>query len=87
MSKESKNVPVKSVTAAETLWNEIKGKKVEMFSLPPQEVSSQCSPAFIDPNKLYLEYKASSFITSLESALGTSYKVDLSGKYITVTKV
>jgi hypothetical protein len=82
--KETKTEVVK--TSAEKLWDEIKNKNVEMFSLPPQPVSSQCSPVLIDPNKLHLQYKTSSFITSLESALGDKYKVDLAGKFITVTK-
>jgi hypothetical protein len=82
---ESKEVKIVK-TAAEKIWDEIKEKNVEMFSLPPQPVSSHCSPIAIEPTKLYLQYKASSLITALETALGSKYSVNLSGKFITVSR-
>jgi len=72
--------------AAEKIWEEIKDKNIEMFSLPPQKINAQCSPVNIEPNKLYLKYKASSTIAALETALGEKYKVELAGQFITVAK-
>jgi hypothetical protein len=83
-TKKTENKVVK--TAAEKIWDEIKDKKIEMFSLPSQTVSSHCNPVTVEPTKLYLQYKASSLIASLESSLGEKYKVEMSGRFITVSK-
>jgi len=68
------------------LWSELKDKKIEMFSLPPQPLSSFCKPAIVDPTKLYLLPTASSLLPGLETALGNAYKVELVDKYIVVSK-
>ncbi len=73
-------------TIADKLWEEIKDKKVEMFALPNQTVSMYCQPVNINPSKLYLTYKASSLIASIEETLGPSFKVEHVGNYITVSK-
>lgn len=88
MSTEDTKKPETKVvkTAADKIWEEIKDKNIELFSLPPQAVSSHCAPVTIEPTKLYLKYKASSVITALETALGDKYKVESTGKFITVSK-
>lgn len=83
----SKEVEKTTKTVAQKIWDEIKNKKIDMFSLPDQTVTMHCAPVYIDPNTLYLTYKASSVINQLEESLGSKYKVTLDGKYISVTKV
>lgn len=84
MAKESEKTVSK--TNSQKIWDEIKNKKIEMFSLPDQTVSMHCSPVYIDPETLYLTYKASSIINQLEESLGSKYKVSLDMKYISVKK-
>ncbi len=75
-----------SKTNSQKIWDEIKNKKIDMFSLPDQSVSMHCTPVWIDPDTLYMTYKASSVINQLEESLGTKYKFSLDGKYISVKK-
>lgn len=86
LTQQTKQVVAKEATAAQKLWNEIKNKKIGVFSLPEQPLHSQSTPVFLDPNILYLEYKNPSFIVSLEAALGPEYKVEHAHKYISVVK-
>lgn len=81
MSNES------SKNVSEVIWNEIKDKQVEVFALPAQPISNFCKVAVVEPSKLYLVSTASSFLPTLEAALGPKYKVELADKYISVSKV
>jgi hypothetical protein len=87
MTKETQTTATNTKTVSQKIWDEIKNKKIDMFSLPDQTVTMHCSPMFIDPSTLYLTYKASSVITQLEESLGAKYKVSIDGKYISVAKV
>lgn len=82
--QESTDSAVK--TEADKIWEEIKNKKIEMFSLPSQIVSQYCKPTFIEPEKLYLIVSATSVLPALEVALGEKYVVDRLEKFVTVSR-
>ena len=71
---------------AENIWEEIKDKKIEIFSLPSQTVNLHCKPVKIEPSKLYLVANATSLLPILETALGEAFSVDRFDKYITVER-
>ncbi len=73
-------------TISDKIWEEIKDKKIDLFALPNQTVSMYCQPVNVNPSKLYLTYKASSVIAAMEETLGSSYKLEHAGNYITVSK-
>lgn len=87
MEKKNKNIEGNdSISVADQIWEEIKSKKIDMFSLPDQVVSQYCKPAVVEPSKCYLLASASSLLPSLETALGKNYNVELVTKYIVVSK-
>lgn len=92
MSKKNTNSGVDSTvvssgTVADGIWQEIKGKKLDMFSLPGQSVEAYFQPFPADPNKLHLNFSVSSSLPALEAALGPKFHVELVGKYIIVSRV
>lgn len=78
MDKEKKK------TNAEKIWEDIKDKEVNMFALPGQKISNFCSPVQIEPSKVYMTFTVSSFLPALEAALGSFYKVEMAGRFLTV---
>lgn len=74
-------------TVANKIWEEIKDKQVNMFALPNQKVSNFCQPKLVEPSKCYLTYTVTSILPALESALGANYKVELAGRFLTVSYV
>lgn len=83
MAKENEKV---TKTNSQRIWDEIKGKKLDMFSLPDQTVSMYCSPVYIDPDTLHITLKASSVLSQLEESLGSKYKFAIEGKYVSVKR-
>lgn len=81
---KTEKVKVAEKTVADRIWDEIKNKKVNMFALPNQTVSSYCNVVTIEPSKCYLEYTVPAILPALEAALGAEYKVDVAGRFITV---
>lgn len=75
-----------SASDADSIWEEIKDKKIEIFSLPSQTVSLHCKPVKVEPTKLYLVANATSLLPILETALGESFSIDRFDKYITVER-
>lgn len=53
---------VEEVTEGEKIWNEIKGKTIDIFALPDQMVSDHVKVAEtffkVDPTKCYVTLKA-----------------------------
>lgn len=84
---EKKNKITNLGAGADSIWEEIKNKKVEMFALPGQLVENLFQPFAANPNVLHLNYNISSALPALEAALGPSFVVELAGKYITVSRV
>jgi hypothetical protein len=76
----------KEVSQSEQIWNEIKGKMVHMFALPPQPVENCCRRADIEPSRCFLTYNASAFIPALETAIGDAYAIETAEKYIIVSR-
>ena len=84
--KIEKNKEVVEKTEADKIWNEIKGKKIDIFSLPDQIVSQYCKPATVEPSKLYLLVSATSVLPALETAIGPSFVVDRVERFVTVAR-
>lgn len=73
-------------TEAGAIWNEIKNKSIDMFSLPDQRVWQHCDPVFIEPNRLYLRTRSTSVLPSLEVSCGKSLVAELVDKYVIVAR-
>jgi hypothetical protein len=73
-------------TTAEKMWDEIRSLELLMFSLPGQTVELHCTPVIVEPNRLYLTIKSGSVLPALEETLGKNYNVEVSEKYIIVSK-
>lgn len=86
MEKKKENVTSKEETESQKIWNEIKDKPIEMFALPNQMVNQYCKYQEIDPDKLFVLPTATSVLPALEAALGSKYNVEMSHKYIVVTR-
>jgi len=85
---KSEDVNVEDVkTEADKIWEEIKDKSIDMFSLPNQQVFQYCQPIPIDPSKLYVKLQATSVLPSLEAAVGKKFEVSLLDKYIVISRV
>lgn len=70
------------------IWNEIKDRPIDVFSLPNQVVSDYFHLAFVEPSKLYLTMtRASAAIPALEVSVGKSFMVELVNKYVVVSRV
>jgi hypothetical protein len=87
MDKENKTETKseKKKTNAEKIWEEIKDREVNMFALPGQKINTFCSPVVVEPSKVYLTFTVTSFLPALETALGPSYKVEMAGRFLTVS--
>jgi hypothetical protein len=46
-------------TAADVIWDDIKGLPMDIFALPGQTVAGYFQPITIEPTKLYLKYSVS----------------------------
>ena len=85
MDKKKQNLD-DTKSEADLIWEEIKDKKIQVFSLPEQTVSAYCTPTSIEPSKLYLLSNASSLLPVLETALDGSFSVDRFERFITVSR-
>jgi hypothetical protein len=85
MSKNEKVEP-KEESVAEKIWNEIKNKEIQMFSLPGKVVSDFCKPIQIEPSRCFLLFKASAVLPALEEAIGKAYECEAMDKYIVITR-
>jgi hypothetical protein len=74
-------------TEAEKIWQEIKDKPIEMFSLPSQVVHQYCTPFTIEPTKLYVQASATSVLPALESALGHKFSVERMERFLVISRV
>jgi len=81
--KESKSE--KNKTVAAKIWEEIKDKQINMFALPNQTISNYCTPTAIEPSKCYLTYTVTALLPALEASLGDKYKVEMAGRFLTVS--
>ena len=81
-------VPVQVAPKKESakIWEEIKDLPINMFGLPNQTVSMHVTPVSIEPSKLYLLIRSSATLPSLEDAIKGKFSVELSNKYVIVTR-
>lgn len=79
----------KTQNVAEQLWDEVKGKLINLFALPNQTVETHFEPAQVEPSKLYLTIKdknATALLPALEESLGKSYTVEMAGRFVCVAR-
>jgi 3'-phosphoadenosine 5'-phosphosulfate sulfotransferase (PAPS reductase)/FAD synthetase len=74
-------------TESDKMWDQIKGLKIEMFSLPNQVVEQYCKRVKVEPSKLYITLNASSVLPALEVVLAGKYVLGSVGRYTTVEPV
>lgn len=86
MSKSKAESTVVTKTDAEKIWQEIKDKSIEMFSLPSQKVHQYCTPVTIEPSKLYLKASATSVLPALEATLGSKFLVERMERFLVVSR-
>jgi hypothetical protein len=86
MEKKNKVVEVKMKTEAQQIWEEIKDRNIEMFSLPNQKVNNYCKPVEVEPTKLYLYIKAEAVLPSLEVSAGSSFVVEKMERFVVVSR-
>jgi hypothetical protein len=75
---------VAKMTTATKIWDTIKNKKIEIFSLPNQFVHMHCKPIEIEPSKLYVTTTITAMLPALEELLNGQYTVSQSNKYICI---
>ena len=73
-------------TEADLMWDEIKGRPIEMFALPEQVVAQHCTPVPLDPNKLYLTLRSSAVLPSLEASVSKDFHVEMADRWAVVTR-
>lgn len=87
MSKKiEKNTEEFNQTEAGSIWNELKDKQIEMFTLPNQKVSDYCEPFNVEPSKLYLTARSMAVYPALEAACGDRFVVSLVDRFISVAR-
>lgn len=72
---------------SDKIWNDIKDKQVNMFSLPSKKVSECCERITVDPDKCYLKSSITAFLPALEEVLKNEYQCDQAYKYIIISKL
>lgn len=73
-------------TAADKIWDEVKGIELDLFSLPGQTIEKYCKPALVDTSKLYLLHKGvGAILPAIEVALSKKYKVEMIDKFIVIS--
>jgi hypothetical protein len=76
----------KKASTAETIWNDIKDRNIDMFALSGAKVSDYCKPVEIDPSRCFLLFKASAVLPALEAAVAGKYDIEIADRYIIVSK-
>lgn len=82
----SKETVAPKETVAEKIWNEIRDKEIQMFSLPGKTIGDFCQPVLIEPSRCFLVFKASAVLPALEEAVGKNFTCEAMDKYIVVTR-
>ena len=85
MGKNTDTV-VDEKSASEEIWDSIKDLNINMFALPAQKVSTYCHKVEVEPSKLYLKFKITSFLPALEDLIGKKYLLEMNDKWLTISK-
>lgn len=78
------------VLEGETLniWNEIRGVKLDLFSLPAQPLESNVNLIPVsDGRSVCLTLKASAVLPAMEDALKGKFNVEQNMKFVVITRV
>ena len=73
-------------TEADSIWEEIKSKPLDIFGLPNQRVQDFCSVTTIEPSKLYLTIKAQAVLPALDTLLNRSFVVSKIDRWVTIER-
>ncbi len=73
-------------TNAQKLWEEIRNKKIEMFSIPNQTVGMHVKPKDLGPDDLYITLNSGAALPALEKALGPDFEVEVIQQYIKISR-
>lgn len=85
-SAPSAPMPVKVVSEAEKMWNEIKNLTIQMFGLPEQFVFQHVTFVPVEPNTLYVTVRSSATLPSLEAAIAPAFVVELADKFVIIKR-
>jgi hypothetical protein len=72
------------MNTCDVIWENIKDREINMFSLPGQKVSDYCEVQSVEPTKLYLKTRVSAFLPALDDLLSKEYTVEMHDKFIVV---
>ena len=73
-------------TKAHKIWKDMKDKQLDLFSLPGQFVHLHVTPAYIEPDRLYVNIKTSAVLTALEAAIAPAYTLEMVDKFIIISE-
>lgn len=83
MSNDNKSM---QKTTADQIWDLLKDREVQMFSLPGQTVAHYCTPTPIDPNKLFLKFAVPACVPAVEIAINNEFDFEIVKDFIIVSK-
>lgn len=66
------------------IWHLIRDRGINMFGLPNQRVSMHCTPAVVEPSKLYLTIRSPAVLPALEEVVAPSFTVEMQTKWVVV---
>lgn len=90
--KPQAELPVKgtaqkvAISPGEQIWNEIKDRRVSLFTLGNRTISDYAKFHSIDPNQCFVSFTISAFLPVLEEAIRDKFVVEQSSKYILISR-
>jgi hypothetical protein len=72
---------------ADKIWEEIKGIKINAFSLPNQEIQNHAVKVKSGSDELYLKLSSTAVIVSLEEALASKFTVEQADDFVVVKRL
>jgi len=89
VSQENKtgDVHVSKKNEADKIWEEIKGKPINMFALPNQRVIDHLDKINVPGDVLYVRLASGATVVSLEEAIGKEYELEQVDNYTIIRRV
>ncbi len=81
-----KNNESVDVSEADKIWEEIKGKTLNLYALSNQTVSDHVKKLAVPGQQLLVKLNASAVLPALETALGDKFEVEASDDYTIVRR-
>lgn len=69
------------------IWNEIRGIKLDLFSLPEQVLENNVNLVPVSDGKVYLTLKASAVLPAMEEALKDKFNVEQNLKFVVISRI